>query len=271
MRRPNPSRKKNEEFLKFIQAAKDFESLSPLSFIHTTDLFRLGEIEETGELRPQSVDKYFKDSVLYFFYGRPSYRVHPEIQKTRISSFAPICFIFKPSSPIAMRRSYPFDSGAFIDGRMDMVMHRDFSVEDFEIEPNENGPKKIISTFYGSNQNYMGCFPSDGPNNELLAQNRLHRVEAYNEIIRFIRNDGNDERVHSIEMQTTESVPLKGNIIAVVVPARFFNDIQKKKLEDEWGCIVVCYHMQSVFTPSDLMSLIFDKVINVLVQNDQIP
>ena len=86
-----------------------------------------------------------------------------------------------------------------------------------------------------------------------------------------MQNDGSDERIHSVEIQAENSVALKDNLLAVVVPARFFDEDQIKAIIAEWKCEVVGYHVKSVFTPTYLMSLLFDKVREILVQDGQLP
>jgi hypothetical protein len=89
-------------------------------------------------------------------------------------------------------------------------------------------------------------------------------------LIRHGQNDGVDERLHSVEIQTEQAISLKDNLLAIIIPARFFDDDRKRHLEQKWNCKVVMYNLQAVFSPVNLMSLIFDKVREVLLSDGQI-
>ncbi len=262
----------NSEFQNYVedigQAKPQYKTLS---LVHTTDLARFDTILKKGVLRPVKTDEFYKERLLYLFYGRPSYRVNPHIKNTRVSGFAPVCFIFKPEMPWPAKRVHALDTGAFIHERVDQFMHPDFSVSDYAVESSEKGASNIVNAFYDGPCDYYDCKPSHTLDSEDLAKQRLFRVEAYNELVRHVPNDGTDERVHAIEIQTDKPIRLNGNLLAVVIPARYFDDAQKHEIESKWKCKIVGYTFKSVFSPVDLMSLIYDKVREVLLANDQIP
>ncbi len=242
-----------------------------LSVVHTTDLFRLSEIQDDNRLEPAE-DKYFKgERLLYFFYGRPSYRVNSQVQNTRVSAFAPICFVFKKNFRCPTKRIYPFDTGAFFAGRMKTKIHPNFELDDFLLDAETVSAQSVVSKFYNSNEDYLDCRPSDNLKIDDLVTKRLHRVESYYQLIRDVGNDGSDERIHSIELQVENNIELRGNLLAVVVPARFFTDEQISEMITAWDCKIVGYHVKSLFTPTDLMSLLFDKVREVMLDDGQIP
>jgi len=238
--------------------------------IHTTDFLTLSEIEMSGKLESLEEDSYYKTKTIYFFYGRPSYRIHPTVKNTRISSFAPVCFVLKPSIDWKPARVYPFDSGAFLNKRMQDVFHPSFKLEDFELGAERGSASAVVEAFYGSNANYIDCQPAHSHDQKAFGQRRLHRLETYLDLIERFPNDGSDERLHSIEIQFEQAVSLKGNLLAVIVPARFFDETMKRELEAKWDCTVVFYSIKAVFSPSDIMGLVFDKVREVLVKDAQI-
>jgi hypothetical protein len=241
-----------------------------LSLIHTTDFCRLIDIQHGDALVTRADQNFSGESLLYFFYGRPSYRVNPSVRDTRVSSFAPVCLVFKKDFDWHGKRLHMFDTGAFLDGRMTTSIHPSFILPDFELPAVETSAQDLVKAFYGSNKNYLDCAPSNDVDVSDAIRRRLLRVEMYYNLIRFAPNDNADERVHSIEVLVDSNIPLKGNLLAVVIPGRFFDDDQIIMLRESWDCQIVQYHLKSVFTPNDLMSLLFEKVREVLLSDGQI-
>jgi hypothetical protein len=241
-----------------------------LSLIHTTDFCRLIDIQNNDVLATKADKRFPNENLLYFFYGRPSYRVNPSVRETRVSSFAPICFVFRREFDWQGKRLHLFDTGAFIDGRMMASIHPSFTLEDFQLPPVTSSAQDLVKAFYGSNRNYLDCAPSNEVDIDDVIKRRLLRVETYYNLIRFAPNDNSDERVHSIEVQVDSDVLLKGNLLAVVIPGRFFDTEQVVALRKTWECEIVQYHLKAVFTPNDFMSLLFEKVREVLLSDGQI-
>jgi hypothetical protein len=192
------------------------------------------------------------------------------VSNTRVSSFAPISFVFKKDLIWNAARLHPFDTGAFIDKRMITTIHSDFGLVDFELTAIPESAQAIVSAFYDGNKNYIDCNPTNKLDVEDLIKKRQLQVETYYDLLRSAPNERGDERLHSIEVQFNNDVPLNGNLLAVVIPGRFFDDEQRRSTADAWKCKVVTYHLQAVFTPKDLMSLLFDKVRQVLLEDDQL-
>jgi hypothetical protein len=112
-----PMKRSKSDFRTFIQAEAGRPQI--LSLIHTSDFCRLQGIQEANSLTGLPDSRFNDDRLLYFFYGRPSYRVNPAVSNTRVSSFAPISFVFKKDLIWNAARLHPFDTGAFIDKRND--------------------------------------------------------------------------------------------------------------------------------------------------------
>ena len=290
---------KKREFEEFVRQGN---ALPPaLSLIHTTDFCRFEAIKTSGAIS-LSDDEVFKtagktvsekkviktagnadstsndkvfipgkpEKLVYFFYGRPSYRVNPDIKDTRVSSFAPICFVFKREFDCQIKRIHPFDTGAFDAGRLSGFVHSTMAMSDYQLSPEILSAQCVVNAFYGNNSRYVDCLPSGAIEIEKIVKDRLFFVESYYFLIRYTPNVDSDERAHSIELQTDEVVYLKDNVLAVVVPDRFFDGERIKEIRDLWNCLVVTYHLKNVFTPVNLMDLLMDKVREVLFADGQL-
>jgi hypothetical protein len=258
----------NADFKNFIQA--ELGRPQVLSLVHTSDFCRLRGIQEKDRLVAAEDKRFNKERLLYFFYGRPSYRVNPQVSNTRVSTFAPVAFVLKKDCAWNGTRLHPFDTDAFIDGRMQTTIHSEFGREDFELAAVPESAQALVSAFYENNKNYIDCNPTINLDVNALIKNRQLQVETYFDLLHSAPNDQNDERLHSIEVQTSADLPLRGNLLAVVIPERFFDEDQTRAIADDWGCKVVPYYLKAVFTPKDLMSLLFDKIRQVLLDDNQL-
>ena len=78
-------------FKNFVQAVPPAQPLLPLT--HLTDAYRFEKAHQTDELQPRDC-KVFGEPLLYLFYGRPSYRVHPDEQPSGLAHYLPVCVTF---------------------------------------------------------------------------------------------------------------------------------------------------------------------------------
>jgi hypothetical protein len=178
--------------------------------------------------------------------------------------------VFKKEFSWRGERLHPFDTGAFLDGRMTTSIHPGITLKDFELPANIGSAQDLVKAFYSHNKHYLDCRPSNDIDIDDVIARRLQRIETYYNLIRFAPNDNADERVHSIEIQLANDMPLRGNLLSVVVPGRFFDPDQVAELREAWDCQVIPYTLKAVFTPNDLMSLLFDKVREVLLSDGQL-
>jgi hypothetical protein len=79
-----PMKRPKSDFRTFIQAEAGRPQI--LSLIHTSDFCRLQGIQEANSLTALPDSRFNNERLLYFFYGRPSYRVNPAVSNTRVSS-----------------------------------------------------------------------------------------------------------------------------------------------------------------------------------------
>jgi hypothetical protein len=257
------------ELMSFIDGLIVDEGRLPL--VHVSDVFRLVNMRTTGVLKlPDSSDQVFPgEHLLYFFYGRPSYRINHNIGSTRLPFFAPVCLVMKHQLIKDAFRIMPFDTGAYGTSLTSSVIHPDMKMAEFSLDVHPRAPMKLIKTFYGSELDYLNSAPlqnivgvDDNPHDT-----RFH-VQAYNHLLRFKANERADDRLHAVEIQINQEVCIAGNAAAVILPDRWADDDDFRKcIEKDWGAIAIPYDLPEQYNPREHMGQIFSKVKTFIVQN----
>ena len=111
-------------------------------------------LEDGARLRPQSCDVFEPERLTYFFYGRSAYRPNQDENPNSLHHYLPVCLIFKPEASIAIKRVFPFDSGAFQHDFYRSYLHKDMMLGDFLLEANPESPGRIVRRFFTDNTNY---------------------------------------------------------------------------------------------------------------------
>src|ERR1044071_6887776 len=94
-------------FWEFVgREAAGFEGKLPL--VHTTDLYHFRDIRNSAELQPSDCEVYEGEKLLYFFYGRPSYRPHAQRETITAKALLPICLVFSRRVMSEAVRIMPF-------------------------------------------------------------------------------------------------------------------------------------------------------------------
>ena len=118
-------------FWEFIRNANPDGGHLPL--IHNTDLYCFRKIRETGRLSPMDCDVYEGEKLLYFFYGRPSYRSNSMHDTVTVKALLPVCLVMSRSILADAARVLALDSGAFHRKMMHPPMHEKMVKDDFEL------------------------------------------------------------------------------------------------------------------------------------------
>lgn len=202
------------DFARLVAQAEPAQD-ADLPLTHITDGYRFRGITEEGALNPTDC-KVFDEPLLYLFHGRPAYRVNGAGGSSGLDAYWPICFLIKPAG-IVPKRIYPFDTGAFERKLFADYCHQDMIAQDFELESDASMPARLISLFWGDPRSYFdnrdAALTKPGPFD--------FEAKSYSELIRAKANAPFDERHSAIELQIDAPVPLKDNLLAVILPSDF--------------------------------------------------
>lgn len=230
------------------------EAKPTLPLVHGSDAFNFLNALEDGELRPQPCDVFTGESLLYLFYGRPSYRANGDAEPTSLTHYLPILFILRENLANNVRRVFPFDSGAFDRGFYSAHLHHNMTIGDFGLEAAASTPGKLITAFFGDPASYLRAEPSEAVN---LPPEQMEAV-SYRSIIASRDANSLDSRGAAIELQTAAPVSLANQVQAVILPAPFIEKGATVTKLKALGIQAIPYMVHGRTRPSEYVTTITD-------------
>lgn len=212
-----------------------------LPIMHTCDCYGFRGILEAGQLDPAPCKVFSGEPLVYLFYGRPAYRPSLLGEATSHGAFMPVSIVLREDTVPVPKRIYPFDSGAYAHGLFKDHIHPRMSMEDFQLSPGLDMPARLVTQFYGSNENYY----LGQPHSQEIPPLEFE-VALYYNLISGKAKTHYDDRRSAVEVQTDAPIPLnKETVLLVVLPTIFLDvpDIRRKLLAD-WSAQVRTYHIR---------------------------
>ena len=248
-------------FIDFLAQAN--KTLNQMHYMHSTtfeNFTKIYSIQPT-KLTPKECEM-FKEDLIYLFYGVPSYRVSDSVGTVTDYSLYPVCFVLDLNGFTQIERIYPFDSGAFYNGRYGDYIKEYREIDDFCLGTDPDIPKSVVEVFFGSNRNYYL-----GEYNRILdiAVSDFEVQEYYNMISATGESRSHlDRRRSSIEIHTKQELVLdKNNVLLVVLPESVMDDTMvKRTINQIWQADFRTYATHRFSAPGD-----FDEVIYNLIRN----
>jgi hypothetical protein len=235
-----------------------------LPLIHNTDLFFFREIRSSEKLSPAECDVYQGEKILYFFYGRPSYRAHPNVGTVTARAFLPVCLVL--SRPVLQEatRIVALDTGAFARKYMHPPMHEKMVKDDFELAITADAPMKLIQVFYESEDHYFRSKPKLSiPDYDEFAD---LEIDSYFRLLHHRSNSPFDDRVSAIEVQTHSPISLPGNVSAAILPQPYLDRPGIVEQIERWGGIAIPYNVKEEFIPREIQGAIYDRLSDFLIE-----
>lgn len=228
----------------------------PLPLVHSTDFAGFREILRSGKLAPAQC-KVFHEDLLYFFYGRPAYRVSTDVVGGLQDAYMPICIIMEPEIAISVSRIFPFDSGAFQSKLFKRFIPTKFSIDNYQLGTQLDLPQQVVSAFFGNNDKYMSgkVQMAQVPPLELEVSH-YYKLISDTSVSFDDEEPFPDDRRYSIEVQSTDEVPL-----------REFSVNKKKRLsrkKNNLPPLIVGHKVRAVIVPRDFVR---DPSIRGMVTN----
>ncbi|BCG84799.1 hypothetical protein MesoLj113c_09090 [Mesorhizobium sp. 113-3-9] len=193
--------------------------LMPLT--HVTKGIVAEDIIESGTVAASDCD-VFKEPLAYLFYGRPAYRVAGD-GVIKVEAACPFCFVFDAALISKAKAIFPFDTGAFSKRLYSRILIEEMAIEDFSLETDTSRPDRIIAAVFESRRGYF-----EGDTSKINASKAAEpwdfHARAYLDLLASPGRNEPDDRVCSIEVIFGESIPLRGNLLAAVVPHTLWND-----------------------------------------------
>lgn len=241
-----------DRFRKLIAAQKEAKPRLPL--VHTTDGYTLINVLDDERLVPSVCDVFIGEPLLYFFYGRPSYRVNTEEAATSLDFYLPVCLIFNAASVTPIKRIFPFDSGGFGKKLYRDALHDKMKLDDFGLEPDPSTPGKVVSLFFGSSDSYLAA----KANQAAQFDPGEPEAVAYQALISQRLGSNVDNRSAGIEIQYEGNIELGRNIEAIVLPSTLLDSDSIKNKLLALKITPLPYNQIDRQKPSEYVTKIFD-------------
>lgn len=186
--------------------------------MHSTSCENAESILENNMLST-SYCKVFDTNLLYFFYGKPAYRVSAKYSDSSSSYIlAPCCFIINPTT-IKPLHIFPFDTGAFAGDRYDEITKLQTQMSAYELSNCINDIPKFICMFYENNANYMEGIDSIAPEYiTTIAAQALTNLFRSSGFLKY------DDRARTVEVSTSENIRISDVVEAIIVPKPFLRN-----------------------------------------------
>ena len=229
------------------------EAKPALPLIHTTDVYGFVNAIEDGTLVPPPCKVFVGEPLLYFFYGRPSYRVNADELPTSLEHYLPVCILFRSASVHPIKRIFPFNSGGF-EKQYANALHRDMKLVDFGLEPDPATPGRIISFFFDSVEEYLRA----RPNPSLKIDPAELEAASYYALIGQRLSNSADNRVSGIEIQLEGDLTLTKSVEAIILPAPLYESPRIQSKLTGAGIATLPYPQIDRQRPSEYVTKIFD-------------
>lgn len=206
-----------QQFLK-----DDISDLSTLKLVHTTSGYRFREILRHKEINLSHCD-VLDEELIFTYYGKPEYRLKSNDENVNDTSYPLVTIVLKNDAFKNCYKVFPFDTGAFVkvSGFKTLYFNEEIEISDFELAGSIDSAKKVVKTFYETNENYIEL--------ETLIkspfENLDFEVDGY---IKLINDRGNhkwDHRVKTIEVVHNKIIKLDDKTIEqIILPSCYYDD-----------------------------------------------
>jgi len=177
-------------------------------------------------LEKSKCDK-FGENLLYFYYGRPAYRLKDKDDKKDIKDqvILPVVFIFKPIPDGNFKRVYPFDSGAYNMyvnnyGLDNNPLNPKIPKPGYKIDNSLLAIRHYVKAIFGSNKNYYYGKYEDGNNLHPSVKQHSKKNTDLQSLLNLIAEKKNyvDDRRKTVEIQSANDYYFNGKLLAVAAP-----------------------------------------------------
>ncbi len=202
-------------------ANKNLPSDLKLPWVHSSSAANLFDIIDAEKLLAVPCNVFKGDKLVYFFVGRPAYKM-PAVENPSEWQL-PIVFVMRFQQPPNIKRVFPFDSGAFLTGRMPNYISM-FPIAGYEMSRHPDLAGRLVSFFFKTQERYF--FRRPAGDEEMKVEHELDmrhaQILALAKLYRDRESATLDDRAAAIEVSVAEDVPLeKSSLLGVVIPNEY--------------------------------------------------
>lgn len=192
-----------------------------LPLLHITHTGIARNIIHTGSLEARPC-KFLKKELVYFFFGRPAYRLKGGSEKSNQITRAPFVFLVNPDK-INPAHVYPFDTGAALAG-MYTGADPTLTLHDYELNPTVEFAQKHLNWAFESVRDYLNgrLRPNLTSDAEDFDSSTLGYAEIARQATKLLNSpDHYDDRAAAIEIATAQNIDLKHFVETVILPKQY--------------------------------------------------
>jgi len=195
-------------------------SVPELDLVHVTAVGVAREIIKSGQIEARRCRVFGRDLV-YAFVARPAYRLPDGDRKSDQVSRFPFVFVISPKGLGPPHHVYPFDSGAGHSGRYGDEVDPTIYLEDYELAPDLIAAQRLVTWAFESNSSYFEGDIRPGLTNTLPFFESAARSFLTIAGLAATGSNRPDKRASAIEVAYARHIPLRGNIVLVIMPQQF--------------------------------------------------
>jgi len=237
------------------------EMAEELPLVHTSKCEFLLDFMNCGQIIPRYCE-VFNECLVYFFYGRPAYRSKQGHDPGESIELCPICLVFEPRTVSQIiARVFPCDTGALHKG-MFRPYFESKNISELELDPVIESARRYIKLLFKTNADYFvgkADQPVSIPNCEIGEQ--LGRLLLASGPTLF------DDRKSAVEVQTRNAVSLKDQLLYIVLPSEFLDDLEVREAIQAWNCKPVPYHTVDGDAPAVYHAVIREELYGLYARS----
>lgn len=234
---------------------------STLPYFHSCSGKAFRSILASGKIEKRNCP-VFDEELIYFFYGKPSYRMPDSGANTRDTSRFPICFVFSDLDDASIKRVFPFDTGALAYGFYGDICGDEKNPCCFEIGSDKAAISLLISYLYGTETNYFYAKPNVAMDDIDALCFELRQILSF--IVHYGGSDW-DSRAHSIEIQHDSDIQLSmAQIEAIILPDSYLSNPKVSDFLYNNGILPIDYSIQHS-NPSSATEVLFANAKRYLI------
>lgn len=190
-------------------------------WVHSAPSSKLIRIIQDEKLLAMKCNVFKGEKLCYLFVGRAAYKAR-DAENPQAWQL-PSVFVMRFDTPPAIKRLYPFDTGAFDRHRMPSYLTA-FDLENFELGSDPTQIGRLISLYFDTPRRYVDRDSVDEKRirDEHLLTMSHAEILALGKLYREGSTKNYDDRAAAIEIQIGDDVPLKKeNLLGVIIPEEY--------------------------------------------------
>jgi hypothetical protein len=203
--------------------------ISDLPLVHITAVGAARDVVSTGIMETRACP-HFNVDLIYFFLGRPAYRLRNGDIKAEEINYFPFAFIVEPKGLDVPYHVYPFDTGGALG---DIFKDREDEyvyLEDYALKNDLQTAAKHIAWAFGTASSYI-----DGDLKQGLSDDKStweDTIRSFVNVARMASSTHNkpDSRASAVEVAYRLPVRIKDNVKFVILPKQYLEDKGKKNV-----------------------------------------